>query len=190
MDVNSHSIVPRPKRWNWRVQLRVLLIIIPTGIVTFFGSALCFAPHVKEGQEEIRCSYYPRFSRAALAEIESVPPSARAEKWPVVEKISPNITVIEFQTANTTNPPVRAALNGDDFQVIRVFVPRDIRAAVTDGRDDYTLEYMQSYLVTARAKRRWDWITTIGVWLVAWALLVWHFLPRLPVTDSEAIPQG
>ena len=180
MDINSHSIAHRRKIWNWRIVLRALFIITLTGFVTFVVSALCFGPYVKEGQGESRCRYYPRFCRAALTEIESVPPSSRAEKWPVVGKISPNITVIEFQAASTTGPPVRAALSGDDFQVIRVFVPRDTYAAVTDGRDDYTLEYMRSFLLKVEAKRRWDWITTISVWFVAWALLVWHFLPRSP----------
>lgn len=191
MPVAPKSLPPRPSiTWSWNQAPRILATLILTGVPTFVVSAFLFGPYLEEGREESRCRYYPRFLRAAIAEIESVPPLLRAEKWPVVGKVAPNITVIDVQKISGTTPPVRAALNGDDFHVLRVFVPRGTHTSVTDGLDDYTLEFMQSYRIKVEARRRREWITMLAVWFVAWALLAWHFLPRLPVTESKAIPNG
>lgn len=188
---DTTSLPPRPAiAWTWNQAPRILATLILAGLGTLVLSFIFLCPVLEETREESRCSYFKHPCRAALAEIESVPPQSRTVKWPVVGHILPDTRVIELRIADHKGIPVRAALSGNDFQVVRVFVPRNVDAAVTDGRDDYTLEFMQSYLIKVKAQRRREWITMLAVWFVAWALLAWHFLPRLPVTESKAIPNG
>lgn len=181
---------PPPTAWTWNQAPRILATLILTGLGTLVVSGFFLCPQLDQGREEARCSYLPRLCRDALAEIESVPPHLRAEKWPIVGRIAPDLTVIALQPKGVTTSALRATLRGVDYQIERVFVARDTNAAVTDGRDDYTLEFMQDFLMKVKARRNREWIIMITVWITTWAFLAWNLLPRLPVTESKAIPQG
>lgn len=175
----ANSLIPQsPIAWSWNELPRILATLILTGLGTLVVSGFFLFPQLGEGREEIRCRYYRRFCRAALTEIEFVPPHLRADQWPIVGRIAPDLTVIALQPADVNTPPVRATLRGIDQQVERVFVPRDSRATVTDGRDDYTLEFMQDYLVKVKVRRQREWIIMLTVWISTWAFLAWNLLPR------------
>jgi len=184
----ANGEIPRQRiAWTWNRAPRILATLILTGLGTLVVSFIFLCPVLEETREEVRCSYYPRFCRAALSEIESVPSQLRTEKWPVVGELPPNLTVIERRAEEGDGPPVRATLSGIDRQVVRVFVPRETQATVTDGQGDYTLEFMKSTLANVKARRRREWMTMLAVWLATWGLLAWCFLPRLTVSNNQTL---
>ncbi len=165
---DTPSIFDEPPRRTPFDFPHILATVIVTGIGTLIVVGFLLLPQLGQGREEARNTSALFHCRRAHAYLTALPSEQRLAGHQVLGRVPPNLVIIEFHKAGEWDVPLRAALTEPDSQTVRVFIPRDFNAPLTDGRDDYTIENAEVYLAHMKIHRRREWITFLSVWLAAW----------------------